>query len=42
MLSASMAVAQEDIRTIREVRTDQRNFLDQPFLLKGKIDVAGY
>src|SRR6476660_4748620 len=33
---------QENVRTIREVSTDQPNFLDRPFLLKGTIDVDSY
>src|SRR5262245_40853773 len=40
-LFLSLALA-EDFKTIREVSSDQRTFLDQPFLLKGTIDVSGY
>ena len=32
----------ENVHTIREVETDQPSFLDQPFILKGKIDVSDY
>lgn len=29
-------------RTIREVETDQRSFIEKPFVLKGTIEVASY
>jgi len=32
----------ENLHTIREVETDQPSFLDQPFLLKGVIEVSDY
>ena len=31
-----------NVRTIREVETDQPNFLDESFLLKGKINVSSH
>lgn len=34
--------AAENLHTIREVESDQPSFLDQPFILKGKIDVSDY
>jgi hypothetical protein len=37
-----LASVQGNVRTIREVSTDQLNFFDQPFLLKGTINVAAY
>jgi hypothetical protein len=35
-------VVRENVRTMREVSTDQPNFLDRPFLLKGTINVDSY
>jgi ATPase subunit of ABC transporter with duplicated ATPase domains len=32
----------KNMRTVREVESDQPRFLDQPFLLKGTIEIANY
>jgi hypothetical protein len=32
----------KNVRTVREVESDQPSFLDQPFLLKGTIEIANY
>src|SRR6266496_1443181 len=32
----------KNMRTVREVESDQPSFLDQPFLLKGTIQIANY
>jgi len=33
---------EENVRTIREVESDQRSFFDQTLLLKGRIEVSNY
>lgn len=33
---------EENVRTIREVESDQRSFFDRTFLLKGTIEVSSY
>jgi hypothetical protein len=32
----------KNMRTVREVESDQPRFLDQPFLLKGTIEIVNY
>jgi hypothetical protein len=32
----------KNLRTVREVESDQPSFLDQPFLLKGTIEISNY
>lgn len=40
--AADEAVTRRNAHILREVRSDQRSFLDQPFTVEGKIDVADY
>jgi hypothetical protein len=41
-IDAAFITAPAYVRTVREVRSDQPNFLDQPFLLEGTIEVSNY
>jgi hypothetical protein len=35
-------IAAADLHTVREVESDQPNFLNQPFILKGTIEISDY